>query len=210
MKRPGPAGRWLLVGLVALATAQASRSGPPDDPSRPSGVRKAPSRLADSKAVRERLGLSPTYDDVAGVEAVKVAVLDYGFDGLGQGKGYLPESAEIVENYDPDFVRQIRPGQPGVPQIVRAAQPPRPGDGPDHLVGRGGREPNGPEVLPAQRQRADDAPPGVRYAIEKQVDVILFSGRSRAAASGDGKGPIDRDRRRGHGRPRDPLGQRCG
>ena len=41
---------------------------------------------------------------------------------------------------------------------------------------------NGPTML----RRA------VRYAIEKQVDIILFSGSFEGGGNGDGKGPIDR------------------
>ncbi len=173
--------RSAFVALLVLATC------PPDDPL----ARKVPSHLADSKAVRERLGLSPAYDGVLGVESVKVAVLDYGFDGLAEGKGYLPESAEIVEDYDPEFVRRFGLGDPEyrkpfeplnrhgreMAQIVWSVAGSRPGGPKFYLLNA-----NGPTML----RRA------VRYAIEKRVDVILFSGSFEGGGSGDGKGPIDR------------------
>ena len=180
--------RAALIALVASAIGAPAWPDPADDPP---AARRSPSRLADVKAVRERLGLSPTYDDVAGVESVKVAVLDYGFDGLGQGKGYLPESAEIVENYDPDFVRRFGLGDPEfrksfeplnrhgreMAQIVWSVAGSKPGGPKFYLLNA-----NGPTML----RRA------VRYAIEKRVDVILFSGAFEGGGAGDGKGPIDR------------------
>jgi hypothetical protein len=182
-----PTIRGLLVALVALATSSRAWPGPFDEPI----VRRAPSHLADSKAVRERLGVSPAFDNVVGVESVKVAVLDYGFDGLGQGRGYLPDSAEIVEDYDPEFVRRFGLGDPEyrkgfeplnrhgreMAQIVWSVAGSRPGGPKFYLLNA-----NGPTML----RRA------VRYAIEKRVDIILFSGAFEGGGSGDGKGPIDR------------------
>jgi hypothetical protein len=187
----GAASRGFLVGLVALASASRAWPGPIDDPPSASASRKAPAHLADSQAVRERLGVSPTFDGVVGVESVKVAVLDYGFDGLGQGKGYLPESAEIVEDYDPEFVRRFGLGDPEyrksfeplnrhgreMAQIVWSVSGSRAGGPKFYLLNA-----NGPTML----RRA------VRYAIEKKVDVILFSGAFEGGGSGDGKGPINR------------------
>src|SRR5437763_1745498 len=63
--------------------------------------RPSASRLADARGIRERLGLSPAFDAQPGVGAIKIAVLDYGFDGADQGRGYLPEGTVIVEHYDP-------------------------------------------------------------------------------------------------------------
>ena len=180
--------RSLFVGLLALGVGWQARSAPFDEPA---VVRKAPARLADARAVRERLGVAPAYDGVAGVESIKVAVLDYGFDGLGSGRGYLPEGAEVVEHYDPGLVRRFGLGDPDyrkpfeplnrhgreMAQIVWSVAGSQPG-GPKFLL----LNANGPTML----RRA------VRYAIEAHVDVILFSGSFEGGGSGDGKGPIDR------------------
>jgi hypothetical protein len=147
--------------------------------------------LANADTVRARLGLSPAYDGVAGVEAVKVAVLDYGFEGLGDGRGYLPENAEVVEHYDPDFVRRFDLGDPAyrkdfepgnrhgriMAQIVWATTGARPGGPKFYLLNASG---------PTMLRRA------VRHAIENRVDVILFSGSFEGGGQGDGRGPIDR------------------
>ena len=183
--------RGLLVGLLALAACWQAWSSPVDEPVTSPAVRKAPARLADVKAVRERLGVAPAYDSVKGVESVKVAVLDYGFDGLGSGRGYLPEGAVVVEHYDPELVRRFGLGDPEyrkpfeplnrhgreMAQVVWSVAGSRPG-GPKFFL----LNANGPTML----RRA------VRYAIEEHVDIILFSGAFEGGGSGDGKGPIDR------------------
>jgi hypothetical protein len=185
--RIGPTLRRLIVGLFLLGGCAWSWSKPPDGPA----PRLSPSHLADAKGIRDRLGLSPTYDNVVGIEAVKVAVLDYGFDGLGAGKGYLPESAVIVENYDPEFIKKFNLGDPefkkpfeplnrhgrDMAQIIWSLTGSKPGGPKFYLLNA-----NGPTML----RRA------VRYAIEQHVDIILFSGAFEGGGSGDGKGPIDR------------------
>ena len=144
----------------------------------------------------------------SGSGSVKVAVLDYGFDGLGAGRGYLPDSSEVVEDYDSEFVRRFglgdpeyrKPFEPGnrhgreMAQIVWSVSGSRP-EGPKFYL----LNANGPTML----RRA------IRYAIEKHVDLILFSrlvrgrrGRRRQRADRSG-------RRRGRG-PGHPLGQRVG
>ena len=201
-RRPGPAIRAVLVGLVALATCSRARPGPFDEPP---VVRKAQSHLADSKAIRERLGLSPAYDGMDGVELIRVAVLDYGFDGLGPGaRDTLPDSAEIVEDYDPEFVRRFGLGDPEYRKPFEPAQSPRSRDGPDRLVGHR-------LASRAARSSTCSTPTGrpcsagpIRYAIEKRVDVILFSG----AFEGGGerrRQRADRPGRRRGGRPGDRL-----
>src|SRR5262249_5010570 len=151
---------------------------------KPSAAR--PINAAD---VRKRLGLSPAYDRVAGLEAVKVAVLDYGFEGVDGTRPYLPAETVVVEHYDPAFVRRFNLGDPefkkpfapgnthgrSMAQLVWAAT---------------GLHPRGPRFYllnangPTMFRRA------VRFAVEEKVDVILFSGSFEGAGNYDGRGPI--------------------
>ena len=132
----------------------------------------------------------PGYDSLAGIDKLKVAVLDYGFDGVDGVKQYLPTNA-VVEHYDPEFVRQFQLGDPNyrksfeplnshgrtMAQIIWAVT---------------GFHPNGPRFFllnangPTMLRRA------VRYAMEAKVDVILFSGTFEGGGNGDGRGPINR------------------
>ena len=182
----GRRGRVILA-CVACLLLKSGGAAQGDEPPVPRGSAK----LADVKALRERLGLSPAYDKLQGVESVKVAVLDYGFDGLGAGKGYLPASAVVVEHYDPEFVKKYRLGDP---EFRKGFEPfNRHGREMAQIVwGLTGSKPGGPQFYllnangPTMLRRA------VRYAIEQKVDVILFSGSFEGGGSGDGKGPIDR------------------
>lgn len=154
---------------------------------------KAPTsaaRLADPDEIRQTLGLLPYYRGVR-TDAVKVAVLDYGFDGVDGQRPYLPANAVVVERYEPDFVRRFGLGDPGF------QKPFTPTNNHGRLMAQivwavSGSSPNGPKFYllnaggPTLFRRA------VRYAIEQKVDIILFSGHFEGAGNYDGRGPIDR------------------
>ncbi len=168
-----------LLALLAFDRAGPAQTG------RPSAA-----HLANAQEVRKRLGLVPGYEDVPGLAAVKVAVLDYGFDGIGDGHPYLPADAVVVEHYDPDFVRRHGLGDPAyrkafeplnrhgriMAQVVWAVTGSRPSGPKFYLLNASG---------PTMLRRA------VRYAIEQGVDVILFSGSFEGGGNGDGRGPIN-------------------
>jgi Subtilase family len=176
-----------IAGLLILLVVDRPGTGQTAD-SRP---RPSTSRLADARGIREKLGLSPAYESQPGVGALKIAVLDFGFEGAAEGRGYLPEGTVIVEHYEPEFVRRSGLGDP------KYRKPFEPGN-------RHGREmaqivwavtgslPSGPRFFllnangPTMLRRA------VRYAIEQEVDLILFSGAFEGGGNGDGRGPIDR------------------
>ncbi len=194
--------RWgvttCLLALLAFGragTAQTDGPAPVPGPTPGPGAARtgrtpSASRLIDARAVCKRLGLVPEYEGVAGVEAIKVAVLDYGFEGIESGRPYLPGDAVVVEHYDPEFIRRFglgdpeyrKPFEPGnshgrvMAQIVWAVTGARP-QGPKFFL----LNANGPTML----RRA------VRYAIEERVDVVLFSGTFEGGGNGDGRGFIN-------------------
>jgi hypothetical protein len=175
--------RLAAVLLVFAASALAAQ----DPPAAPPAV----SRPADMDAVRKRLGLSPWYNHVRVTDRVKVAVLDFGFEGVDGARPYLPPDTVVVEHYDPEFVRRFGLGDPDfrkgfepgnahgrqMAQLVWAVTGNRP-EGPKFYL----LNANGPTLL----RRA------VRYAIEEQVDVILFSSVFEGGGNFDGGGPINR------------------
>src|SRR6266852_1875851 len=101
-------GLQMLSGLL-LATAfslfgwvQACGQEPEPTPASPDHPRPVSvARLANVEEVRKQLGLAPAYANLAVVENMKVAVLDYGFDGIAGTRRYLPEDTVVVEHYDP-------------------------------------------------------------------------------------------------------------
>jgi hypothetical protein len=141
--------------------------------------------------VRQHLGLAPAYDNLPGIENIKVAVLDYGFDGIAGPRRYLPEDTVVVEHYDPDFIRRFKLGDPDyrkpfaplnahgrtMAQIIWAVTGSHPRGPKFYLLNA-----NGPTML----RRA------VRYAIENKVDIILFSNTFEGGGNGDGRGAINR------------------
>jgi subtilisin family serine protease len=176
----------LVVGRVGWAQSAAGGPGPVNPP-----VRTAVPHLANPREIRERLGLTRDFGGIAGIESIKVAVLDYGFEGVGDGRPFLPAGAVVVEHYDPEFVRRNglgdpefrKPFEPGnrhgriMAQLVWAVTGSYPGGPKFYLLNAGG---------PTMLRRA------VRYAIEQKVDVILFSGSFEGGGFGDGRGPVDR------------------
>jgi hypothetical protein len=179
----------LFVVLVCGLAGSAPADNPaPDAPVRPPSA----ARLANPAQVRKQLGLVPEYDKVRGVESIKIAVLDYGFAGIERGRRYLPESTVLVEHYDADFVRRFKQlGDPDYRKPLDAA------NAHGRLMAQivwavTGSNPKGPQFYllnangPTMFRRA------VRYAIEKKVDIILFSGVFEGAGNGDGRGPINR------------------
>jgi hypothetical protein len=174
------------ASLVALLSCALTVSAQPDAPPPKTAV----ARLANAAEVRKRLGLVPEYENV-GVEAIKIAVLDYGFAGLDGTRRYLPEGAVLVEHYDPDFVRRSKLGDPDYRKPLDPANPH------GRLMAQivwavTGSNPKGPQFYllnangPTMLRRA------VRYAIEQKVDLILFSGAFEGGGNGDGRGAINR------------------
>ncbi len=183
---------WVVGILAPVALNQAAwGQAEPPAPRRAPNHAPVAARLANADDLRTRLRLNEEYSSVAGVEAIKIAILDYGFEGLGTERKYLPSNAVVVEHYDADMVREFALGDPAfrrsldplnrhgrsMAQIVWAVTGSRP-KGPRFFL----LNANGPTML----RRA------VRYAIEQRVDIILFSNSFEGAGNGDGRGPINR------------------
>jgi Subtilase family len=186
-----PASRFLwLVPLVPTLAAVHADDKPPASP--PGSPRLNSVARPDIPAdVRKQLGLVPEYENLPAIDNIKVAVLDYGFEGVDGVRPFLPAGTVVVEHYDPEFVRRHGLGDPQF----------RKGFAPGNKHGRlmaqlvwavAGQSPHGPRFYllnangPTMLQRA------VRFAIEQKVDVILFSNTFDGGGNGDGRGPINR------------------
>jgi hypothetical protein len=189
--------RWRSVAILVVVFAQAGTAvgqtgiagvGPAG--ALPVG-RSSVARMLNGPEIRAKLGLNREYEGVRGLDAVRVAVLDSGFEGVGGDRPYLPADAVVVEHYDPELIRRFRLGDP---EFRKGFEPGnRHGRVMAQIVwGVTGASPEGPkfDLLnangPTMLRRA------VRYAIENRVDVILFSGSFEGGGNGDGRGPINR------------------
>ena len=180
----------LLISWAEWIAAAAGQGVPPPVPA----YRTIGAHLANPSRLRERLGVSPTYDSVprASVDAVRVAVLDYGFEGVKTGEGrYLPRSAEVVEDYNAEFVRRHNLGDPEYRKSFEPGN--RHGRDMAQIIwAMTGSHPTGPKFFllnangPTMLRRA------VQFAVDQQVDIILFSGSFDGGGNGDGRGPINR------------------
>src|SRR5579884_850833 len=173
------------VFLSVVAIAVCSLATPADEP-RPLSA----ARLANATEVRQQLGLLPEYRELPGLNRLKVAVLDYGFDGIKSGRPYLPKNTVVVEHYDAGLVRRFGLGDPAYHKAFA------PGNPHGRLMAQiiwamTGFDPRGPQLYllnangPTMFRRA------VRYAIEAHVNVILFSNVFEGGGNGDGWGPIN-------------------
>jgi hypothetical protein len=185
-------GASLLVLLICCHAAGAQGVPKPDKaPPVPRPPRFVPTgaHLANADEIRRKLGLSPEYDKVP-VENIKIAVLDYGFEGLAGAKQYLPANTTIVEHYDPEFVRRFKLGDPGFKKSFAPAN--------SHgrtlaqiIWAMTGLHANGPKFYLLNANGPTLLRRAVRYAMEAKVDIILFSGVFEGAGNGDGRGPIN-------------------
>ena len=172
-----------LLAVLSLARPDDKAAAPPPGAGRLYSV----ARLANPAEVRKQLGLAPEYENLPAVEQVKIAVLDYGFEGV---RPHVPAGTVVVEHYDPEFVRRHGLGDPEF----------RKGFAPGNKHGRvmaqivwavTGQSPRGPRFYllnangPTMLRRA------VRFAVEEKVDLILFCNTFDGGGNGDGRGPIN-------------------
>lgn len=167
--------------VLLLASCALGQPAPPEPLSA--------SKLDHTAATRKALGLSPAYDSVRDLSKVKIAILDYGFDGIDGKRPYLPADAVLVEHYDPEFVRRFTLGDP---EYKKGFEP-----GNVHgrqmaqiVWGTTGFKPEGPKFYLLNANGPTLFRRAVRYAIEAKVDILLFSGVFEGAGNYDGKGPI--------------------
>lgn len=173
--------------LAVFLPVTALAADPLDDPpARPAAV----ARPVGVATVRQKLGLLPEYAAVPGIRAIKVAVLDYGFEGVDGKRAYLPANTVMVEHYDAGFVQRFGLGDPAY------RKPFVPGNTHGRLMAQlvwatTGNSPDGPQFYLLNANGPTLFRRAVRYAIEQKVDVILFSGTFEGAGNYDGRGPIN-------------------
>jgi Subtilase family len=177
---------WFSVCLALLVTLPAfGQDSPGGEPRKPSA-----SRLRNADLVRRQLALLPAYSNLPGLMSIKVAVLDHGFDGVGD-RPYLPADTVVVEHYDAAFVRRFKLGDPAF------QKPFVPGNSHGRSMAQlvwamTGNSSHGPHFYLLNSNGPTLFHRAVRYAIEQKVDVILFAGNFEGAGNYDGRGSINR------------------
>ena len=147
-------------------------------------------RLLNAADVRTQLGLSTLKPASAKLAALKIAVLDFGFEGCDPKKLAFPPGSVLVEQYpdewvkandlgDPTYQKGFEPGNTHGRLMAQSAWAVTGGDaqGPVFML----LNANGPTMF----RRA------VRYAVQQGAQIILFSGHFEGGGNGDGRGPIN-------------------
>lgn len=148
------------------------------------------SQLANVSELREKLGLLKHYADTPNLSLIKIAVLDYGFDGLDKDRPCLPATAQLIEQYDPELIKKF---QLGNPEFTKGFEP---GNAHGRFMAQSiwattNFSFTGPQFYllnangPTMFRRA------IRQAIDLKVDIILFSGHFEGGGNYDGKGSIN-------------------
>lgn len=178
--------RLVLLVFIWLPTSSSLLAQAPSN-SQPAAV----ARLANIELVRQKLGLTAEYNNVQGIENIKIAVLDFGFDGIDGKRPYLPLNAVLVEHYDPGFIRKYNLGDPTFTKEFVSGN--SHGRSMAQIVwGLTGHHLNGPKFYLLNANGPTLFRRAVKYAIEQRVDIILFSGVFEGAGNGDGRGFLNR------------------
>jgi hypothetical protein len=184
-------GSYVVVWAAAFGAIAADPPAPTVPPAAPAAdASVSVSKVMHANPIRRSLGLLPGYGNVPRIGAVKVAILDSGFAGLGPGRAYLPDSAVVVEHYDPAFVRKFNLGDP------EFRKPFTPGDAHGRQLAQlvwavTGGSAEGPKFYLLNANGPTLFRRAVRVAIEEKVDIILFAGTFEGAGNYDGRGPVN-------------------
>ena len=207
--------RWILLASLALAgraDAQPKLPPPPSvgksiplgpEPGQPGPAIEKPSapaaekpangptaRLLNAGEVRGKLGLGVSANTSANLAKVKIAVLDFGFEGCDPKKLAFPAGSTLVEHYPADWVRANNLGDP---EFLKGFEP---GNPHGRLMAQAawavaGNSPQGPVFLLLNANGPTLFRRAVRHAIEQGVQVILFSAHFEGGGNFDGHGTIN-------------------
>ena len=178
---------FLLLATLSFGSESLFAQDPPP-PDKPKINRV--SQLANAADLREKLGLSSEYRDFSKLKSVKIAVLDFGFEGFDAARSQLPANAAIVENYDTEWVKQNNLGDP---EYKKGFEP---GNAHGRMMAQTiwavcGSQPDGPQFYLLNANGPTLFRRAVKYAIGQGVHIILFSGHFEGGGNFDGKGSIN-------------------
>lgn len=175
----------LFAGLSVSSGSLFAQSPPPGKPNF-----SRLSQLANAAEIRQKLGLDTEYRDFTKLKSVKIAVLDFGFEGFDATRSQLPANAAIVENYDPEWIKQNNLGDPEYKKSFE------PGNAHGRMMAQViwavcGSQADGPQFYLLNANGPTLFRRAVKYAIGQGVHIILFSGHFEGGGNFDGRGTIN-------------------
>jgi hypothetical protein len=147
--------------------------------------------LVNETELREKLGVPLTIGDDDRLTDIRIAILDYGFAGIDPASPCLPSTAELVEHYDPDWIAKQSLGDARFQKSLEAGNP-HGRQMAQAVWSITGRKPAGPKFFLLNANGPTLFRRAVRYAIERQVHIILLSGHFEGGGNFDGLGNINR------------------
>lgn len=147
-------------------------------------------RMLNATDIRSKLGLVSAPIGKSNFAAVKIAVLDFGFEGCDPKKLNLPAGSTIVENYAPEWIKANNLGDP---EFQKGFEP---GNSHGRMMAQAawavaGNSPQGPIFMLLNANGPTLFRRAVRHAIEQGANIILFSGHFEGGGNYDGRGSIN-------------------
>ncbi len=124
------------------------------------------------------------------ISQIKIAIIDNGFLGYQKGSGQLPDSTVLVQEYDPDFIKKYNLGNPAYKENM--AQTEHGLQMAEIAWALSGGKSEGPQFYLLNANGITNFRRAVRYAIEQQVDIILYSQNRECCGNFDGGGFINK------------------
>lgn len=145
-------------------------------------------KILDGDKMRSFYGVDGLSKDR--ISQIKIAIIDNGFVGYQKGSGQLPDSAVLVEAYDPEFIKKYNLGNPAYKENM--AQTEHGLQMAEIAWALSGGKSEGPQFYLLNANGITNFRRAVRYAIEKQVDIILYSQNRECCGNFDGGGFINK------------------
>lgn len=142
-------------------------------------------QMENAQTIRTALGLNQ-YAHRANLNTVKIAIIDNGFSGFEPDGKYLPLSATLVSQYNPEFIKKYSLGDPNY--HLAAAQTEHGRIMAQVIWGITGAHAEGPRFYLLNANGITNFRRAVRYAIEEKVDIILYAQNRECCGNYDGGG----------------------
>lgn len=138
-------------------------------------------KVENHEEIRKMFGLTPAYDNVRGLDKMKVAVFDNGFGGVTRAtmKNYLPEDTQIIDWEDD-------------PEALALDKDPHGRIMAQTLWAMTGLSNDGPEMFLVNARGTSNFHKAHNWAIREGVNIVLISMNFEGTGNFDGGGEINR------------------
>jgi hypothetical protein len=152
------------------------------------------SKLDSADALRKIYGLDQLIKNQKPIQNIKIAIIDNGFAGAENAGAYLPNSAKLVSEYSQDFLTKYSE-QYGLGESLISNPPDMQNDHGRRIAqivwAMTGSHPDGPQFLLLNGNGITNFKRAVVYAMDQQVDLVLYSQVWECCGNFEGSGYIN-------------------